>query len=522
MSKQKATSAINNMPVRNDQGVAMGGKTEGDTSISELNGLNMPPSASILLGALRGMGYSPGAAVADIIDNSITAGAKNVHINFAWNGEDSWISILDDGCGMSPDELQKAMRLGCIPVKAERKPTDLGRFGLGLKTASLSQCRRLTVASIKNQEFSCLRWDLDVLENSGDKWILMHGPVAGSEEKLTTLRDQNQGTLVLWELPDRIFPTPTEEFFFDVIDEIEDHLAVTFQSYLTENHLKIFINGRRVSPRDPFMSMYDGTITLPKAYLDAGTTVQGYILPPQSSLTPEVYHYNGLPRGWTASQGFYLYRNKRLILAGSWLRLPGLDRDPFCNLARIRVDISNSMDAAWKIDIRKATARPPLAIRNELVRIAKDVRQRAKVTLLGKKTSVSATKEFSEFQVWLHPDSPDEGLRINTDNPIIAGILRDVGNTLAGRLHKLFKILAQTLPFQTPQPEPFSCGETQKDSMKASAEPPESVKEAIGYVLQAYLNNGLTMEQACRILSNTNGFSRWTSYIKTLEGKRNE
>jgi hypothetical protein len=113
--------------------------------------------------SLRGFGYSTATAIADIVDNSISAGARNVWITFTYGGSASIISILDDGHGMSAEELLRAMTLGGISPLLQRSATDLGRFGLGLKTASFSQCRCLTVASRRSGHVSTStrRWDLD-------------------------------------------------------------------------------------------------------------------------------------------------------------------------------------------------------------------------------------------------------------------------------------------------------------------------------------------------------------------------
>lgn len=123
---------------------------------------NVPPKASAMIEALRGLGYTSGSALADLIDNSISARATDVAISFFWNGPASRITVLDNGDGMDDTELERAMRLGERSPLDTRIATDLGRFGLGLKTASFSQCRRLTVASKKVAEIHCLRWDLDV------------------------------------------------------------------------------------------------------------------------------------------------------------------------------------------------------------------------------------------------------------------------------------------------------------------------------------------------------------------------
>ena len=138
-----------------------------------------PPKASAMIESLRGLGYTSATALADIIDNSIAAKAATVNITFFWNSENpykSYISLLDDGYGMDEKGLDGAMRLGNKSPLEQRDSDDLGRFGLGLKTASFSQCRSLTVASKKNENSSCLRWDLDILAETKDgEWRLLEG-----------------------------------------------------------------------------------------------------------------------------------------------------------------------------------------------------------------------------------------------------------------------------------------------------------------------------------------------------------
>ena len=160
------------------------------------NTRNAPPRAGAMLEALRGLGYSTAAALADIIDNSISAGSMEVRIDFVWAGPASRVSVLDNGRGMDDATLESAMRLGDKNPLDARDPNDLGRFGMGLKTASFSQCRRLTVASVRNGSRSCLRWDLDALAANPDGgWLLSEGPAAGSESYLDPLSGQQSGTL---------------------------------------------------------------------------------------------------------------------------------------------------------------------------------------------------------------------------------------------------------------------------------------------------------------------------------------
>ena len=187
-----------------------------------------------MIEALRGLGYWTGTALADIVDNSISAQAGSVSIRFAWDGESSNVAILDDGVGMDAVELDGAMRLGERSPLESRAADDLGRFGLGLKTASFSQCRRLTVASMRDGLMSCLRWDLDVLALSPDHgWHLLEGTEPGSEHLLEPLLAAGKGTLVLWERLDRIVtPGFSEQNLLDLVDDVERHLAMVFHRYL--------------------------------------------------------------------------------------------------------------------------------------------------------------------------------------------------------------------------------------------------------------------------------------------------
>ena len=141
-----------------------------------------PPNAAIMIEALRGLGYNTATALADIIDNSISAGARKVDLTFHWRESDCYIVVRDNGCGMSAAELDVAMRLGVKNPLTKRSGHDLGRFGLGLKTASFSQCRRLTVFSKKEGITTILRWDLDILAASTDDgWYLLEGADPGSQ-----------------------------------------------------------------------------------------------------------------------------------------------------------------------------------------------------------------------------------------------------------------------------------------------------------------------------------------------------
>lgn len=347
----------------------------------------IPPSPVALMESLGALGYSLEAAVADIVDNSISADATTVRISFDWNEGAPFVWILDDGTGMSVDGLVEAMRLGGVGPMVARRTTDLGRFGLGLKTASFSQCSRLTVATRQGETVCSARWDLDRMARADNGWELLEGTEPGSEARLEPLEQQpGSGTLVLWELL-RTGAEASLTRFLEAVERVERHLAMIFHRYLDGDarRLRIRLNGRAVTAWDPFITWHPATTPKPVARLrdpSGDVTIRGYVLPHRDRFRDEDEHQNaGGPDGWVAQQGFYVYRAQRLIVAGGWLGLGGSRewlRDEASQLARIRVDIPNSIDTAWRIDVRKATARPPASIRDGLIRLAADVRRSAR------------------------------------------------------------------------------------------------------------------------------------------------
>lgn len=417
-----------------------------------------PPRASAMIEALRGLGYSVATALADIIDNSVAADARVVDLRFVWQGKDSRVEIQDDGCGMSAAEIDKAMRLGEKSPLDERKADDLGRFGLGLKTASFSQCRRLTVASIGPDGLQCLRWDLDVLAASeGDGWYLLEGPDQGSGHLLAPISSAGRGTLVLWEVLDRIVTHGFgEQEFLDLIDGVEGHIAMVFHRYLdgSRPRLRLRINGKSVLPWDPFLSgspakpWHSPAASLPSA---PGVEVECHVLPHKDMLSAKEYESAQGPDGWTAQQGFYVYRNQRLLVAGSWLGL-GQGRcwtkDESHRLARIRLDIPNSADADWKIDIRKSTARPPVALRGWLIRLAEDTRTRARKAFAHRGQVPRAPNGTPVSQAWRSEHfAGGMRYRIDFDHPAVRAVLDDAGSLLP-QLRAMLRVIEETVPVQ--------------------------------------------------------------------------
>lgn len=482
-----------------------------------------------MLEALRGLGYSTAAALADIVDNSVSAGATEVHILFEWAGHNSRISVLDDGCGMDDAALESAMKLGDKNPLDSRDPSDLGRFGMGLKTASFSQCRRLTVASIANDPTAtmcCLRWDLDALAAHPEAgWLLFEGAATGSERHLDRLANCRSGTLVLWESLDRIVSAGyTAEDFVDLIDRVEARMAMVFHRLLEgpNARLRILINGRAVAPWDPFMLGHPGkpwsSPIERRRTSDGLVSVECHVLPHKDQLTPKEFDTAAGPEGWNAQQGFYVYRNERLLVAGGWLGLGqgrAWNREEAYRLARVRLDIPNTADAAWRIDIRKATARPPTALRSWLSALAEDTRARARKVFAFRGTPVQRLGAAPIEQAWRIERSRD-GIRYRIDekHPAIAAML-GASTENAKLLRAMLRVIEETVPIQRIWLDTAENKDTPKTGFAGEA--PDSVVEVMGTIYADMVGRrGMGIEAAKQALMRTEPFQNYPDLVASL------
>jgi hypothetical protein len=350
---------------------------------------NLQPSPSSLMESLRDIGYSMETALADVIDNSITAEAKVIKLHFSWKEDESWLAISDDGYGMSYEELLYAMRLGSENPLNDRRSDDLGRFGLGLKTASFSQCRQLTVLTKKNNIISAMEWDLDEITmnpTSGWRIKVLNDKDVSEISEIKTLyanfNNHDSGTIVLWRKLDRLDNFDSlvtrEKKLNLLIDSSRKHIELTFHRFLKagkgKKSLSILLNGDNLEGFDPFNTDHNATIELPvqSVYIDhKKITVQPYILPHYTKVSLDDYEKYAGDGGYLHNQGFYVYRNKRLIIKNTWFRL--MAKEELTKLVRVKVDIPNTLDHIWKIDVKKSNASPPEAVRKQLKQIISEV-----------------------------------------------------------------------------------------------------------------------------------------------------
>lgn len=344
------------------------------------------PHAASLIQSLRDIGYSCETALADIVDNSITAGARHIEILSELTGSVPALGILDDGTGMTADQLVEAMRPGSRNPLDNRDADDLGRFGLGLKSASFSQCKRLTVLTRKNGVCTGATWDLDAVAQSNRWEIEIHDDVSDIpwSDRLAT-----DGTLVVWRSLDR-FGGGTQSddsrrirHMTRTIADAERHLRLVFHRFMASgaSAVELRLNGRQLMPIDPFGTRFAGHQADRTDCLDLANgqvEFQCFTLPHHKSVSRSAWDELGGPEGHLRTQGFYVYRGRRLIIAGSWL---GLARQTeLTKLCRIRVDIPNTMDADWKIDVKKASAQLPPKVRERMRILVERLSQTSKRT----------------------------------------------------------------------------------------------------------------------------------------------
>lgn len=407
--------------------------------MSEL--IDLPPSPISLIQSLRDIGYSIQTAVADIIDNSITANATAIHIRFSLNSGDPWLAVIDNGDGMTIDELKNAMRFGSSNPLEQRSDADLGRFGLGMKTASFSQCRHLIVLSKKNNKISCCEWDLDsIIEHKDKGWML--GVLDLDTIKLRGnlyqifnehLANEKCGTIVYWSDMDRIVEEnlliDPEKHINSLIDETRKHLELVFHRFLSpdpkQKKIVISINWDKLIAFNPFNPGNLATLELEQQQIpihDKKIIVQPYVLPHHNKVSRHEYDEYAGEGGYLNNQGFYIYRNRRLIIKGTWFRL--IRKEELNKLIRIKVDIPNTLDYLWKIDVRKSQAMPPEIIKDALKQVI------SKIELAGKRVyHQRGTKLASgvESPIWNRQVTGGKIIyRINREHPLLARFIEGI------------------------------------------------------------------------------------------------
>lgn len=469
------------------------------------------PFAPVLIESMRSLGYSFPAAIADLIDNSISARAGNVWISTEPD-VNPYLIILDDGTGMSKDRLYEAMRYGSSNPLQKREKGDLGRFGLGMKAASLSQCRKLVVVSKQHMKICSYAWDIDyVIKQSSWKVIEYQGSEIDVFPEIEKLKALEHGTYIYLSDFDRIKGSTDDfaETFNKNLNDMVNHLSLVFHRFISDG-LKIYMNNVLIEGKDPFLSDNKATQIMRESsfYINnEKITLKPYILPHPSKLSQKDLDKVGGKERLKNEQGFYIYRNKRLIVWGTWFRLER--KDELKKLARVRVDIPNSLDYMWSIDIKKSSATLPDIIKQNMYSVVyESVMCSERVhTFRGRKN-----KEGIEF-IWEKIKAGD-GYEyvINRDIPQLKLLIETLNDQQTKMLSSVIRTLEESFPVNALYVD-VAKGQIEeaKDNRQDEIEDIwNSFMEQIEYVK----SNNLSVLEYCKAFMNVEPFCNYDE-IKT-------
>ncbi|MFY1673188.1 ATP-binding protein [Plantactinospora sp. WMMB334] len=342
---------------------------------------SVAPSAARLTESLRDIGYDFPTAVADIVDNSVAAGATRVEIDIRFDGAGSWVSIADDGRGMTANGLMEALRYGS---RREYGRNDLGRYGLGLKTASLSQCRSVTVVSRPQTATRTVTRviDLDVVVEEDD-WLIISPDIDDHVRRAREQVADSGGTVVLWRKLDRVLPEKRPEGGWarrrleGLAERTVQHLGIVFHRFLegaTGEPLAITVNGVKVEPWNPFAPDEPACNVLPVQRFEitvgeasGWVTLRPYVLPSRDRFSsPAEFDRMSGPLNWNRQQGLYIYRAERLVQWGGWGGIRGIDEHT--KLARASLEFDTDLDVVFNINVAKMRVTMPPQLRQMLER----------------------------------------------------------------------------------------------------------------------------------------------------------
>jgi hypothetical protein len=452
-------------------------------------------------------------ALADLVDNSLAAKASEVRVEFCADKGAAWVAVVDNGRGMTEEELHEAVRFGGKGPSTERAMGDLGRFGLGLKTASLSQCRVLTVLSRTGEQLACRTWDLDHV-HAVDDWQVLVAPDDEAMRIAEEVGFVGSGTMILWR---RLENAGEGRVLAQRLGQARVRLAMWFHRFLQGGDLRLLVGGRTVAPWDPFWRHHMATQDLGTERLgDHGrVSVTPYILPHPARLTGAELDAGAGPRGWNAQQGFYVYRGNRLVSAGGWLGLDNLTITPQTRLARLEVHVDTSSDRLWQVDVRKSRVHVPSELEQDLSRLAEAARG-ASIGVFRRRAVTTADRRgrdltFGWVQERRHGVSR---YRVNRDHPVVAAALTAPEQA---SVEALLRLVERTLPVgyialeaeSSPQSTPQAAFEGEDE---------ESVRADLTAMLAALPDDAEARAATLRALACVEPFNRFPELVREIAG----
>ncbi|MGK0234790.1 MAG: hypothetical protein ACI9EK_001319 [Psychroserpens sp.] len=425
------------------------------------------PNPEYLIKSIAEQGYSFEAAIADLIDNSVSANADKIQIFTDAETNPYKLFIADNGDGMSLDILRKSMQFPSCSPEGSRVTNDLGRFGLGMKTASFSQTRKFTVISkIKGtNEYNAFTWDVDILK-SGEWKIIVNSQEdinlilkefdELSKSLLNDFDEFETNTIIVWnglyKFEQYLEEKNRKNALHREINEVAtDHLQITFHRFMEkkDSPLKVRVNNKRLIPFNPFPTNQRNLRNIEYKSKKFGydkIKIEGFVLPSSSIIDAK-----DVDNIWTTKyrslldmEGVYIYRADRLIVLGGWNGL--IKKSPRLQLARLRVDIGNNSDHLLHLNVAKSTVIIPHELKSAFQDYIEELKFEAKKEFFNREIKRFPDKNTHNIKLFeRRASNKDVLLEINENYPLLSSILEEVSGSQSARLKIIIRMINTTI-----------------------------------------------------------------------------
>lgn len=487
------------------------------------------PNPEFLIKSIAEQGYSLETALADLMDNSITANATRIEVLTKIDSEPFILFLSDNGDGMDKASLKKNMQFPSKSPEETRELSDLGRFGLGLKTASFSQTRIFTVLSRKrgSDKFFGLTWDVNHLKNSG-KWEMILNSdeeineiiqqyTSISKEHLNNSNEFTPNTIVVWKGLYKFENYVNEKNKQDALKEeitntTSEYLSIVFHKFMERqnNRLQIRINNTLVNPFNPFPTENSSIRALEPLQKEFGkdfVKIQGFVLP-NTSIKDDSNSWTPKNKSLMDMEGLYIYRADRLILFGGWNGL--IKKMPRLQLGRLKIDIGNKVDHLFHLNVAKSQINIPHDLKSAFLRAIVDLKTEAQKEFFnhGLKSFKQRPTEHSSELFYKTATNKGVLLRINEEFPLLKSLKSSLNSNQKAELNFILKMSSNLINKVRQVDNIQITGDTEKDGI-STVEIVKSIKEL--------LNLGLTKEQIKKdILPNLGLKDNLTEEISNL------
>lgn len=487
------------------------------------------PNPEFLIKSIAEQGYSLETALADLMDNSVTANATRIEVLTKVDAEPFILFIADNGDGMDEKSLKKNMQFPSRSPEETRDTSDLGRFGLGLKTASFSQTRIFTVLSKKkgSDKFFGLTWDVNHLKKSG-KWEM----ILNSEEEISNIVEQYSSiskehlnnssefipnTIVVWKGLYKFENYVNEKnkqdaLKLEITNTTSEYLSIVFHKFMERqnNRLQIRINNTIVIPFNPFPAENSKLRALEPLQKEVGNDfvkIQGFVLP-NTSIKDDSNTWTPKNKSLMDMEGLYIYRANRLILFGGWNGL--IKKMPRLQLGRLKIDIGNKVDHLFHLNVAKSQINIPHDLKNAFLRAIVDLKTEAQKEYFnhGLKSFKQRPTQYSSKLFYKTATNKGVLLRINDEFPLLKSLKSSLNSNQKAGLNFILKMSSNLINKVRQVDNIQITGDAEKDGI-STVEIVKSIKEL--------LTLGLSKEQIKKdILPNLGLKENLTDEISNL------